>query len=238
MAIGILRVRDDSLCISAISCDSHALLRRHHSTSSDSPSSSDDLSLEAQKRPGLASCRPAAAARHSPCAPAPYSGSSDEPMTDASVCASSPQARFRPAGDVEDLVGDVGASAASTLARAMSWTCTKSIVCVAVAEDHRRLAGRDALHPADEHFGVGAVHVHARSVDVEVAQRDVVQSVHVGEAAQQPFVERLGGAVDRAVVVRMMVLPWSGSSRRGRAPKPTKRRRPSRRPRERPPRAR
>ena len=49
----------------------------------------------------------------------------------------------------------------------------------AVAEDQRRLAGGDALHPADEHLGVGAVDVHARAVDVEVAQRRRTRSPYM-----------------------------------------------------------
>ena len=49
--------------------------------------------------------------------------------------------------------------------------------------------GVDPLHPADQHLGVLAVDVHPRAVDVEVAQRHVVEPVHVVEGAQQPLVE-------------------------------------------------
>ena len=45
----------------------------------------------------------------------------------------------------------------------------------AVAEDQRRAACLDPLHPAHEHLGVDAVDVHPRAVDVEVAKRDVVE---------------------------------------------------------------
>ena len=54
----------------------------------------------------------------------------------------------------------------------------------AVAEDDRRQAGVDPLHPADQDLGVLAVQVHPRPVDVEVAQRHVVEAVHVVEGAQ------------------------------------------------------
>ena len=74
----------------------------------------------------------------------------------------------------------------------------------AVAEDQRRLARVDPLHPADEHLGVHAVDVHPRAVHVEVAQRDVVEAVHVVEAAQQALVEDLRRAVERPVGVRVV----------------------------------
>ena len=54
----------------------------------------------------------------------------------------------------------------------------------AVAEDQRRLARSNALHPANEHFGICAVDVHAWAVDIEVAQRNVVQAVHIVKTAQ------------------------------------------------------
>ena len=98
------------------------------------------------------------------------------------------------------------ASAASTLARAMSRGEDEVHRLRAVAEDQRRLAGGDALHPADEHLGVDAVDVHPRAVDVEVAQRDVVEAAHRVEAAQQALVEDLGGAVERVVGVGVVVL--------------------------------
>ena len=97
-------------------------------------------------------------------------------------------------------------SAASTFARAMSLGEHEVHRLRAVAEDQRRLAGGDALHPAHEHLGVDAVDVHPRAVDVEVAQRDVVEAVHRVERAQQALVEDLGGAVERVVVVRVVVL--------------------------------
>src|SRR4051812_3789156 len=53
----------------------------------------------------------------------------------------------------------------------------------AVTEDQRRLAVGDALHPSHEDLRVDAVDVHTRPVDVEVAQRDVVERLHRVEAA-------------------------------------------------------
>ena len=76
----------------------------------------------------------------------------------------------------------------------------------AVAEDDRRLAAREAFHPTHQDLGVAAVDVHARAIDVEVAQRDVVQPVHIVEGAVEPLVEGLGRAVERAVVVGMLCL--------------------------------
>ena len=60
----------------------------------------------------------------------------------------------------------------------------------AVAEDQRRLPVGDPLHPPDQHLGVEPVDVHARAVDVEVAQHHVVEPVHGPEAAQHALVER------------------------------------------------
>ena len=126
------------------------------------------------------------------------------------------QARFDAARDVEHLVGHVGLGGQDVRPR--------DVVDVhevhglrAVAEDERRLAGSDPLHPADKHLGVGAVDVHARPVDVEVAKRHVVQAVHLVEAAQEPFVECLRRAVDGAVVVRDGDSRRSGSSRPARS---------------------
>ncbi len=48
--------------------------------------------------------------------------------------------------------------------------------------------------------------VHARAVDVEVAQRDVGQAVHRVIGAQQPFEHHLAGPVPGVVVVRVVVL--------------------------------
>ncbi len=70
----------------------------------------------------------------------------------------------------------------------------------AVAKDQRRLATVNAVHPADHHLGIHAVDVHARAVDVEVAQRGVGQPVHFVEAAQHMFEANLVRAVERAVV--------------------------------------
>src|SRR5580765_2926530 len=75
-----------------------------------------------------------------------------------------------------------------------------------VPEDLRRLPGGDRLHPSDEYLGVGAEHVHPPPVHVEIPQPDVVETVHVIEAAQQPFVEELCGAVDGSVRVGMVRL--------------------------------
>ncbi len=76
----------------------------------------------------------------------------------------------------------------------------------AVAEDDRRAAAFDRIHPANHDFGVGAVHVHPGTVHVERPQRDVFQTVHVVEAAEQALVEQLRGSIERPIVVRMVRL--------------------------------
>ena len=88
----------------------------------------------------------------------------------------------------------------------MSSVKTKSIVCVAVAEDERRLPRLDPLHPPDQDLGVQAVDIHPRAVHVEVAQRDVVQAAHGVEAAQQALVEGLGRPVQGVVGVGVVAL--------------------------------
>ena len=110
------------------------------------------------------------------------------------------QAGLGAARDVEDLVGDVGLSRQDVGAGDVL-DVDEVHGLLAVAEDHRRLARVDALHPADQHLGVDAVDVHARPVDVEVAQGHVVEAVHVVEAAQQALVEDLGRPVEGPVVV-------------------------------------
>ena len=77
---------------------------------------------------------------------------------------------------------------------------------LAVAENDGRLAGFETLHPAHQNLRVATVDVHARPVDVEVAQADVVGAVHVVEGAQEAFAERLGGAIEGAVVVGVVLL--------------------------------
>src|SRR5690606_6266933 len=47
--------------------------------------------------------------------------------------------------------------------------------------------------------------IHARAIDVEIAQGDVFEAVHLVETAQEGFVIDLGGAVDGAVVVGMVL---------------------------------
>ena len=68
-----------------------------------------------------------------------------------------------------------------------------------------RLSGSDALHPADQDLGISAKNIHARPVDIEVSQGDVIQPGHIVKAAQQSFVEDFGGAVQGAVAVGVMV---------------------------------
>jgi len=75
-----------------------------------------------------------------------------------------------------------------------------------VAKDHGRLAGRDTFHPADQYLRVDPMDVHAWAIDVEVAQGDIVEPVHVVKAAQETLVEQLCGAVECLVVVRMVEL--------------------------------
>ena len=115
------------------------------------------------------------------------------------------EARLDAAGDVDDLVADAGLRGQDVGPRDVGDE-DEVHGLLAVADDDRRLAGGDALHPADEHLGVDAVDVHALAVDVEVAQGDVVQARHRVVAAQQPLVVDLGRAVQRVVGVRVVVL--------------------------------
>ena len=78
----------------------------------------------------------------------------------------------------------------------------------AVPKDCRARARRDLLHPSDEDFGVGAVRIHPRPVDIEVPQRDVIEPTHVVEAVlhnalgpmQRPIV--VGDAARRSGICR------------------------------------
>ena len=74
----------------------------------------------------------------------------------------------------------------------------------AIAEYHGWLADIQAFHPADQYFCVFSVQIHARSIDVEIAQSDVVQAMHVIECTEQALVEQLGRPVKRAIVVWVM----------------------------------
>ncbi len=76
----------------------------------------------------------------------------------------------------------------------------------AVAEDQRCFTGGNAFHPAYQHLGIDAIDVHSRAVNVEITQRDVRQSVHLVETAQQAFVKRFRSTVNRAI--RVWVVPF------------------------------
>ena len=115
------------------------------------------------------------------------------------------EARLDAAGDVENLVCDIGFGGEDVGAGDVG-DVDEVHRLRAVAEDQWRLAGIDALHPAHQHLGVDAVDVHPRAVDVEVAQRDVVEAAHRVEAAQQALVEGLGGSVEGVVGVRVVGL--------------------------------
>ena len=75
----------------------------------------------------------------------------------------------------------------------------------AVAENQARFAGGEALHPADHDLRVDAECVHPRTVHIEVAQRDIVQSVHFVEAAQQPLAVTLRRAINRTIAVAVVM---------------------------------
>ncbi len=116
-----------------------------------------------------------------------------------------PQRDLAGAGDVVDPVGD-GGGGGQQVGPGDVLGVDEVHRLGPVAEDQRRLSGGDPLHPADEHLGVPAVHVHPGPVHVEVAQRDVVQAGHGVEGAQQALVEDLGRPVQGVVVVRVVVL--------------------------------
>ena len=56
----------------------------------------------------------------------------------------------------------------------------------AVAEDQGELAGLDPLDPAHQHLGVDPVDAHPRAVDVEVAQRDIVEPAIAWKLRSRP----------------------------------------------------
>ena len=63
------------------------------------------------------------------------------------------EAGFDAARDVEHFVGDVGFERQDVRARDV-FDVDEVHRGLAIAEDQRRLSGRDAVHPADQHFGV------------------------------------------------------------------------------------
>src|SRR5262249_15634018 len=67
------------------------------------------------------------------------------------------------------------------------------------------LPGGNSIHPADQHLSVDAARVHARPVNVEIAQSHIVEPVHFLEAAQQTFVKDFRGTIYGAIVVGVMV---------------------------------
>ena len=104
-------------------------------------------------------------------------------MARSSASRQTEQARLVAAGDVVDALDDVALRGQDVGAGDVPGVDEVHRL-LSVAEDQRRLPVGDALHPADEHLGVEAVDVHPRPVDVEVAQRHVVEPVHRPEAAQ------------------------------------------------------
>src|ERR1700738_1033911 len=77
---------------------------------------------------------------------------------------------------------------------------------LAVAEDNRRLARFQALHPPDQHFGVASVDIHAIAIDGEISEGNIIEPVHLIERAKQAFVESLRGAVECPVVIGTLPL--------------------------------
>lgn len=75
----------------------------------------------------------------------------------------------------------------------------------AIAEDEAGLAFGEAFHPADHHFGVNAIGIHARTVNIEVTESDVVQAIHFIEAAEHAFAVKLDRAIHGAVAVAVVV---------------------------------
>ena len=115
------------------------------------------------------------------------------------------QARLDAAGDVVDPVGHARLGGEDVGPRDLG-DVDEVHRLGAVAEDQRRRALRDPLHPADQDLRVDAVDVHPRPVDVEVAERHVVEAVHGVEAAEQPLVEHLRRAVQRVVGIGVVRL--------------------------------
>ena len=60
---------------------------------------------------------------------------------------------------------------------------------LSIAENQRRNAIDDPLHPSDQYLGVKPVHIHPGPVNVEVPKGHVIQPGHGPEAPGHPFVE-------------------------------------------------
>ena len=127
------------------------------------------------------------------------------PMTDSKASREFEQAGLGSAGDIEP-TSVAGATAAEDIGARDVANMDEVHGLLAVAEDDRRHAGFKPLHPADQHLGVSAVDVHALAVDVEIAEGDVIEPVHVVVGAEQSLVEGLGRAVEGAVVVGVLPL--------------------------------
>src|SRR5206468_964408 len=82
----------------------------------------------------------------------------------------------------------------------------------AITEQGERLVLVDEVEPADHHFDVLRSHVHARSVDVEVAERRRREIAQMRERAPHLFVRDLRGAVYRRRI-RGLVLVYRQSPR-------------------------
>ncbi len=74
-----------------------------------------------------------------------------------------------------------------------------------VAEDDRRLPRLDAFHPPYQHLGIAPVDIHSRTVHIEVAETDAIESVHLGEHPRQTLAEQLCHAIERAVAVGVVI---------------------------------
>src|SRR5262249_1199726 len=75
-----------------------------------------------------------------------------------------------------------------------------------VAEYEGRLVSRDSPHPAYQNLRVLSVHVHPRTVHVEVSQNNIWKAIHVVKRAQQAFQHNFCGPVPSAIVIWMVML--------------------------------
>src|SRR6516165_601841 len=78
----------------------------------------------------------------------------------------------------------------------------------AVPEDQRRGVAFDCVQPTNQYLGVNPRHVHSRTVNVEVAQSDVVQAGGCEKCTQHLFQGDFSCPVHSSIVKGMSFVNW------------------------------
>src|SRR5204863_5853629 len=98
------------------------------------------------------------------------------------------QASFGTARDVEYFVADARFDAQNICASYIA-DVNEVHSLFTVPINDRPSPSFQTFHPANEHFRISAVNVHARTIGIEVSKGDIVEPIGFVECAQEAFSE-------------------------------------------------